>query len=953
MRIRRIVSGLAAVALLPIGAVASSVVQAPPAFALGEPSMGTPSVIDPGVNNTSATYFNTGLGGSEPSVALDPSNPQQAVMTAFFKNSQWTGGGANASLLQTLDGGQTWTLQGSIPPPPGIPNGGPFDQTVDFGRNGTLFGTFLVNNQPPGANSDVVSGDTTNPAQAASWQWNAPGGNTQLTNNNVAGNNVDQPWLIVNRDTGTAANDDTYVAYSDFAATNARVAVSLNVTPPNFNRDNNAGSWNPQDGTNPGTRIAKDTTNGNMYAIWQTATAGSGGAGVSPHNVTLHINRSTDSGQNWTLNGSASGITKNTGDQDEGDFKFGAVNALLGGVEHIAVNPTNHDVWVVYGTDGDKTGAQRNRIFVTRYTDANAAGGGNLTEAAGFPKQVGTSTDAALPSVAVTSDGVVGILYTTFDGNNGSGIPTFSAHLARSDDTGATFTDSVLESFTSPNGNNGNARQRVLGDFQQIKANGSLLYGTFSGNRQNFRAGATNTIDPVFFRVPGPSADVQTTKTGSPNPVTAGTNLTYTITSKNNGPNDALNVTMNDTMPAGTTLVSFSPPPGWSCSTPAVGANGPVACSKSSMTNGESDVFTLVVHVSPSAPNNSTLSNTATTQSNAAPPGSPPIAATPDPNPTNNSSTANVKVITSADLTASKTGPARAVPGTNATYTITVHNNGPSDAQNVTVTDATPAGSRFASLTSPPGWTCTTPPPGGSGTITCTKPTVAAGETDTFNVTLHFLPTVPSGTNITNTATVTSTTSDPNPGNNSGNATTLVICDHTITGTVLTGLTLNGGSWCIRNADIAGAMNIGPSSTTVVMINSTVRSSINATNPDQIAFCGNTIQGSVGVTGATGFVLIGDTTDDDCAGNTIQGALNLYNNTGAVEVADNPRISSVSVYNNSGTGPYPEDKGAEIENNTIVGSLSCGNNVPAASNGGRPNTVSGRRSGECATPTNF
>src|SRR5262245_64136019 len=52
------------------------------------------------------------------------------------------------------------------------------------------------------------------------------------------------------------------------------------------------------------------------------------------------------------------------------------------------------------------------------------------------------------------------------------------------------------------------------------------------------------------------------TKTDSPDPVTAGENLTYTVTVSNAGPSTATPLTVADTLPAGLTLVSATPTQG-------------------------------------------------------------------------------------------------------------------------------------------------------------------------------------------------------------------------------------------------------------------------------------------------------------------------------------------------------------------------------------------------------
>ena len=282
-----------------------------------------------------------------------------------------------------------------------------------------------------------------------------------------------------------------------------RVAVSANAAPPNFTVDNSPGaSPRTPPVTNPGLRLAKDPRDGAMYAMWQETTGA-----TSPHPTTLHISRSTDGGANWTLNGNAAGQTLPAVQVDNGEYKFGTVNALLGGVHHLTVDPTNGDVYVVYGNDNANSG-NGNQLLIRRLTD-NGAGG--LT--VGAPVTVSNAASTALPSVAVTADGTIGVLYDTFDGTSAppGNFPRFSAHLAVSTDHGATFDDTVLEQFLSPAVSDGaTTTQRVLGDFQQIKADGDLLYGTFSGNRVPLNGGTgTSIIDPIYF-----SADTGISATG-------------------------------------------------------------------------------------------------------------------------------------------------------------------------------------------------------------------------------------------------------------------------------------------------------------------------------------------------------------------------------------------------------------------------------------------------------
>lgn len=431
------------------------------------------------MSNTDPTLATSWSGGSEPSIAVNPANPSQIVITSF--RSGW---GTNAALFYSTDGGQTWTQEMSIPAPPGQTGvtGCPCDQTVDFGRDGRLYGTFLLYD---GTNTNVVTGSTTDPTSAAAWGWN--GNPAQLTNTARA-NAADQPWLIVGRDPTNATQDNVYVGYDDFSGSpDARVSVSYGAVPVNVTLDSKAGTESPLV-TNPGLRLATDPRNGAVYAIYEQSTGAN-----QPVSVTYKLNRSTDGGVTWTLNGGADGLTVDTVNSDQApNYKFGTVNALLGGVDHVAVDPANGDVYVVYGDDTAGTGVG-NQLLVRRLQD-NGAGGLSIGTAATLT----SAASAALPSIAVASDGTVGVLYDTYDGLSSDSLPTFSAHLSLSTDHGATFTDQVLQTFYSPATDDGNARQRVLGDFQQIKASGPYFYGVFSGNRSGFGS-TTSTIDPVFF----------------------------------------------------------------------------------------------------------------------------------------------------------------------------------------------------------------------------------------------------------------------------------------------------------------------------------------------------------------------------------------------------------------------------------------------------------------------
>jgi uncharacterized repeat protein (TIGR01451 family) len=259
------------------------------------------------------------------------------------------------------------------------------------------------------------------------------------------------------------------------------------------------------------------------------------------------------------------------------------------------------------------------------------------------------------------------------------------------------------------------------------------------------------------------SSDLAITKTG-PATATAGGTIAWTITVINNGPDDEQDASLSDTLPAGTTFQSLvqNSGPAATCGTPAPNNPGTVNCSITPLKSGISAQFTLTANISPTFLG--TLNNTATVSGTNA-----------DPNLNNNSQTASATVSGSADLTINKSGPASANAGANITYTVTLTNSGPSAASAVSLTDTTPPNTTFVSetQTTGPAFSCGTPSAGGTGTITCTIGLFPVGSA-TFSITLHISAGTTTGTIITNTANVSSTTPDPNPSGNTPSANTTV-----------------------------------------------------------------------------------------------------------------------------------------------------------------------------------
>lgn len=235
---------------------------------------------------------------------------------------------------------------------------------------------------------------------------------------------------------------------------------------------------------------------------------------------------------------------------------------------------------------------------------------------------------------------------------------------------------------------------------------------------------------PVVAGIPG-SANLNLLKSDSPDPVVAGALLTYTLTVSSKGPDNAVNVSLSDPLPVGTTFQSLTAPAGWACGTPAIGAAGTVTCTHPSFAPG-SDVFTLVVTVDAGLADGTVLSNTANVSSE-----------TPDPDSGDNEATEPTTVQAApppppGSPTISKVGsPAGVTAGDGITYTITY--DPVSLADSVNLSDALPAELTFTSLTPPAEFTCTTPAPGTNGTIDCNAANLAPSSyVFTLNVATSF-----------------------------------------------------------------------------------------------------------------------------------------------------------------------------------------------------------------------
>jgi uncharacterized repeat protein (TIGR01451 family) len=274
----------------------------------------------------------------------------------------------------------------------------------------------------------------------------------------------------------------------------------------------------------------------------------------------------------------------------------------------------------------------------------------------------------------------------------------------------------------------------------------------------------TNGLDPTLANNTAndttpvtATPDITISKSDGGVTATPGSVVTYTLTIRNVGNQDATGIVVTETVPANTTFNAGASTTGWNA--------GGTSFTVGTLAAGATATVLYTVTVNSPAPSGLTqIDNTAS----AADDGTNGVDATPG----NNSSSDSTPVVLVPDITITKSdGGMIATPGSVVTYTLTVSNVGNEDATGVVVTEAVPVNATFNSGSSTAGWNAA----GTSYTIG----NLAAGASATIQYAITVNSTVPAGvTQISNTATAAddgSNGSDATPLNNTASDTTPVI----------------------------------------------------------------------------------------------------------------------------------------------------------------------------------
>lgn len=441
---------------------------------------------------------------SEPHLTVNPANPLQIVGTAFTPDP---GGGVNAPIFISADGGNTWVLNSVVPSAAGSAT---HDITTGFsGTNKKLYGSIL---RAPSSNLEFLRTNDAASAVPMSVLASRP--------------NADQPFAHATTvKSGTdAGKERLYIGNNDFAGPGGHTAT--------IDQSLNAGISSPTFST---VRIEKRTTvgqdgpqirpvshqDGTVYAVfyrWRALT-GSFPANtliITSADVVVVRDDKWGTGGYTALTDPSDGLAGRRVVQGVSfPFMINGTAATgqqrLGGSISIAVDPNNSSL--VYMAWCDKQPNSMLTLHVRRSKDRG------VTWSAADLLTIDSATNAAL---AINKAGKIGLLFQQFRGLADN--RRWVTRLRRSTD-GVNWDDLILANV--PAATPVKTFDPYIGDYDHLVAQGADFYGIFSANNTpdmaNFPNGVkyqrvanftshklfkTNgvttvqpSIDPFFFKI--------------------------------------------------------------------------------------------------------------------------------------------------------------------------------------------------------------------------------------------------------------------------------------------------------------------------------------------------------------------------------------------------------------------------------------------------------------------
>lgn len=429
---------------------------------------------------------------SEPTLAVNPANPQQIAASAFTPDP---GGGNLAPIYVSTDGGNTWVLNSIVPSDSGS-GSMTADITVAFGGSSNVLYAGII--RLPVVNNTTRLNILSTQNFLSS---------TQMTVL-VDRMGVDQPYVQAATDASGA--DQVFVGSNDFGSSTETATIDHSSNGTQFSQVSIESRVTPgQDGPPVRPTIHSDGTVYAVFHAWRTFDQNSG-------NGTADIVVVRD--DSWG-NGNPSFSALQDTDNLSGvrvvqgsvfNFSDFLGQERTGGAVSIAVDPTNSSIVYVAWAD-IQNGVDT--IHLRRSSNRGVAWSAN---------DLNLVASATNPALAVNGQGTIGFLYQQLIGTGAA--QRFETHFQYSND-GQNWTDVVLAS--TPANSPTKSFDPYLGDYCHLMSLGNDFYGIFSAsnepNQANFPSGVSYqrnhdfnkmqlfdtdgvtpvdpSIDPFFFKV--------------------------------------------------------------------------------------------------------------------------------------------------------------------------------------------------------------------------------------------------------------------------------------------------------------------------------------------------------------------------------------------------------------------------------------------------------------------
>jgi hypothetical protein len=377
---------------------------------------------------------------SEPSIGVNPNNPNQMISGAFTSIFNANPLNSTTPFWISNNGGTTWADFGSLQA---------LDKSIAFNGSTPLAATLHgIGPFPPPTQIQTFSST------------NGISFNNTLNTFNATGNDIDQPWIR------TGPNNHVYVAFNNLNGFPNAKSASLNVSTDGGSTYVTRVLETVTPGAGQDGPSVRQAINGNtVYAVftrWNTLlTTTSGGERFASQEIVV---KSTDGGVTFSAGTQAATpiavFTTSTNSLNSlGQERIGSDNA-------IAVSRTNANRVVIAYADSPTIGAIQ--VHVAESTDGGATWANKLTTP--------TGVRSATPAITILDDGQVVLLYNSYDPQTNR----LSQHLISTSDDFATTTEKIL-------GDETNAFPLAqfdpyVGDFTDLISIGDTFYGIFSAS---------------------------------------------------------------------------------------------------------------------------------------------------------------------------------------------------------------------------------------------------------------------------------------------------------------------------------------------------------------------------------------------------------------------------------------------------------------------------------------